>query len=157
MNEIIAEQPKELREVIYRAPALISLYVAARLGEGHLASSEIKSVKQYASILSHQGPDDVQDYYKEVRKTIVNDIEELDQQLPDDKNERQKEIEKRLQPVKAFISKLPVETGEVFKDTLLSFIIHARNATEDTMVSFVLPFVMDELVKLEDERLQKLL
>lgn len=157
MNQIIAEQPKELKELIYKAPALISLYVAARLGDGHLASSEIKSVKQYASILSHQGPDDLQDYYKEVRKSIVYDIEELDKQLPDDKNERQKEIEKRLQPVKAFISKLPVESGEVLKDTLLSFIIHARNATEDTMVSFVLPFVMDELVKLEDERLQKLL
>lgn len=157
MNEIIQKQDQKLTTVIYKAPALITLYVASQVAKGHLEHSEEKSAKIYLSILCNQGPEDLLDYFKEVKQTFEQDLKGLNEELPTDSEMRKKEIEQRLKPVKKFISQLPSSQGIVFKDTLLSFIIHSRNANEDMLLSVILPFIADDLMKLEDERLRRIL
>ncbi len=157
MNEIIQKQEEELQSAIYQTPALITLYVTSQVGQGHLEPSEERSAKVYLSIICNQGPEKFQDYFRKVQQTFEQDLKALNEELPKDSDKRKVEIEQRLKPVKEFISTLPSSQGIVFKDTLLSFIIHSRNTKEDTLLSFIYPLVSDNLMKLEDERLRRIL
>lgn len=157
MNEIIQKQNEELIKVIYKAPALITLYVASQVSSGHLEPSEERSAKIYLSILCNQGDDELQDYFLEVKKTFEDDLEQLNKELPSNSDKRKDEIEMRLKPVKRFITTLPPSLGSRFREALLSIIIHSRNANNDILLSVVLPFISENLMKLEDERLRRIL
>ncbi len=157
MNEIIQKQNQELRNVIYKTPALITLLVASQVAEGHLVPTEERTAKIYLSILSNQADEALQDYFQEVKKTFDDDIKTLNEELPEDTKKRKEKIEQLLQPVKTFLFQLPSSLGVVFKDALLGFVLHARNFTQDTLESVVFPFVSDDLRKIENERLRKIL
>ncbi len=157
MNEIIQKQDQELRSVIYKVPALITLFVACQVAEGHLVPTEEKTAKVYLSILSNQAEEDLQDYFQEVKKSFDEDIKILDKELPKDTKKRKEKIEQLLQPVKTFLSQLPSSLGVVFKDALLGFVLHARNFRQDTLESVILPFISDDLRKIENEHLRKIL
>ncbi len=157
MNEIIQKQTPELRNTIYKAPALITLYVASQVSTGYLEPSEERSAKIYLSILCHQGNEELQDYFLEVKKTFEEDLHLLNKELQADPEKRKDEIETRLKPVKRFITTLPSSLGSRFKEALLSIIIHSRNANNDTLLSVVLPFISEDLMKLEDDRLRRIL
>lgn len=157
MNEIIQKQKPELRKLLYKAPALITLYVASQVSSGNLEPSEERSAKIYLSILCNQGPEKLQDYFLEVKNTFEEDMAKLNKELPSDSEKRKDEIESRLKPVKKFIATLPASLGIQFKDTLLSIILHARNANNDTLLSVILPLISENFIKLEDERLRRIL
>jgi len=157
MNEIIEKQNQELRNVIYKVPALITLFVASQVAEGHLVPAEEKTAKVYLSILSNQADEALQDYFQEVKKTFENDIETLNKELPKNTKKRKEKIEQMLQPAKTFLAQLPSPLGIVFKDALLGFVSHARDSRQDFLESVVFPFVSDDLRKIENERLRRIL
>jgi len=157
MNEIIKKQDQELRNVIYKVPALITLFVASQVAEGHLVPTEEKTAKVYLSILSNQADEALQDYFQVVKKTFEDDIETFDKDLPKDAQKRKEKIEQLLQPAKIFLSQLPSPFGVVFKDTLLGFVSHARDFRQDILESVILPFVSDDLRRIENERLRRIL
>ncbi len=156
MNEIIQEQKEELRTLIYKAPALLTLYAISHRGE-HLENCEERSATIYLSVLSNQGPRQFKDYFMEVKKHFTENLVKLDQELPKGHDERQLEIENRLLPVKRFIAALPASQGIAFKEALLGFITHARSALADTLESVLLPFVSDNLRKIENQRMRFIL
>ncbi len=157
MNEIIKKQDQELRNIIYKVPALITLFVASQVAEGHLVPTEERTVKVYLSILSNQAYEELQDYFQEVKNTFDNDIGTLNEELPKDTKQRKEKIEQLLEPVKTFLSQLPSSLGVVFKDALLGFVSHARDVRQDTLASVILPFISDDLRKIENERLRRIL
>ncbi len=157
MNEIIKKQDPELRNVIYKVPALITLFVASQIAEGHLVPAEERTAKVYLSVLSNQADEAFRDYFREVKKSFGEDIETLNKELPEDTKKRKEKIEQLLQPVKIFLSQLPPSSGIVFKDALLGFVLHTRDFRQDTLESIVLPFVSDDLRKIENERLRRIL
>ncbi len=157
MNEIIKKQDQELRNVIYKVPALITLFVVSQVAEGHLVPTEEKTAKVYLSILSNQADEALQDYFQEVKKTFDEDIKALDKELPKDTKKRKENIEQLLKPVKTFLSQLPSPLGVVFKDALLGFVSHARDYRQDILESVILPFVSDDLRKIENDRLRRIL
>jgi len=157
MNEIIQKQDQELKDIIYKVPALITLYVASQVAEGHLVPAEEKSAKIYLSILCNQANETLQDYFKKVKESFDENIELLDKELPKNPEERKEKIEQLLEPVKTFLSRLPSSQGIVFKDALLGFVSHARDYRQDTLEGVVFPFVSDELRRIEDKRLRKIL
>ena len=157
MNEIIQRQDQELRNVIYKVPALITLFVASQVAKGHLVPTEEKKAKIHLSILSNQVEEELQDYFQEVKKSFDKDIEILDKELPKDTQKRKEKIEQLLQPVKTFLSQLPPSSGVVFKDALLGFVLHSRDSRQDILEGVVLPFISDDLRKIENERLRRIL
>lgn len=157
MNEIIKKQNQELRDVIYKVPALVTLFVACQVAEGHLVPTEERTAKVYLSILSNQAEEDLQDYFQGVKKTFESDIETLDKELPKDTKKRKEKIEQLLAPVKTFLAQLPSPLGVVFKDALLGFVLHARDLRQDTLEGVMLPFISDDLRKIENERLRRIL
>ncbi len=157
MNEIIKKQNQGLQNVIYKVPALITLFVTCQIAEGHLVPTEERTAKVYLSILSNQADEALQDYFQEVKKTFENDIEILNKELPKDTKERKEKIEQLLQPAKTFLSQLPSPLGVVFKDALLGFVSHARDSRQDILESMIFPFVSDDLRKIENERLRRIL
>ncbi len=157
MNEIIQKQDQELRSVIYKVPALITLFVVSQVAEGHLVPAEERTAKVYLSILSNQANEELQDYFQEVKKTFDDDIKTLNEELPKDTKKRKEKIEQLLQPAKIFLSQLPSPLGVVFKDALLGFVLHARDLRQDTLESVILPFISDDLRKIENERLRRIL
>ncbi|MBN2638354.1 MAG: hypothetical protein JXR65_04635 [Bacteroidales bacterium] len=157
MNEIIQNQDQELQRVIYQIPALITLYAISHRGEKHLDPKEEKSAAIYLTVICNQGPEKFKDFFKEVKKTFKKDLHELNEELPGETENRKAEIEKRLLPVKTFLKDLP-ETHEVpFKDALFGFATHTRSVVGDTLESVMLPFISDNLRKIEDERLHRIL
>jgi len=92
MNEIIQKQDQELKDIIYKVPALITLYVASQVAEGHLVPAEEKSAKIYLSILCHQANETLQDYFKKVKESFDENIELLDKELPKNPEERRKAL-----------------------------------------------------------------
>jgi hypothetical protein len=156
MNELIQKQKEDLKDLIYKVPALLTLYAVSHRGES-LEPSEERSAAIYLSVLCHQGPELLRDFFLEVKKSFTDDLYQLDQELPKGHEERKKEVEIRLIPVKRFIAALPGGEGVVFKDALLGFITHARSAVGDTLESVMLPFISDNLRKIEDERMRWIL
>ena len=156
MNEIIKNQDKELQEVIYKAPALLTLYAVSHRNK-NLEPMEERAAAIYLSVLCNQGPDEFQDFFREVNKTFGNDLSYLNEVLPKGQEERKTEIENRLLPVKRFINELSEEQGVVFKDALLGFITHAKSAVGETLESVMLLFISDNLRKIEDERMRGIL
>jgi len=157
MNEIIKKQNQELQNIIYKVPALVALFVASQIAGGHLVTTEERTAKIYLSILSNQADEALQDYFQEVKKTFENDIETLDKELPKDIKKRKEKIEQLLQPAKMFLSQLPPPLGVVFKDALLGFVSHTRDFRQDILESVLLPFISDDLRKIENERLRRIL
>ncbi len=157
MNEIIKKQDRELRNIIYKVPALITLFVASQVAEGHLVPTEERTARVYLSILSNQADEALQDYFQEVKKTFENDIEVLNKELPKGTKERKEKIEQLLQPAKTFLSQLPAPLNIVFKDALLGFVSHARDYRQDILESVILPFISDDLQRIENERLRRIL
>ena len=157
MNEIIKKQDQELRDIIYKVPALITLFVVSQVAEGHLVPAEERTAKVYLSVLSNQADEAFQDYFREVKKTFDNDIKTLNEELPKDTKKRKEKIGQLLRPVKRFLSQLPPSLSIVFKDALLGFVAHSRDFRQDTLESVVLPFISDDLRKIEDERLRRIL
>ncbi len=157
MNEIIQKQDQELKDIIYKVPALITLYVASQVAEGHLVPAEEKSAKIYLSILCNQANESLKDYFIKVKESFDEDIEMLDKELPKDSDKRKEKIEQMLKPVKTFLYQVPEPTGILFKDALLGFVSHARDYRQDTLEDVVFPFASDELRKIENERLRKIL
>lgn len=157
MNEFINVQDQDLQKVIYQTPALITLYALSNRDENHLNSREEKSAVIYLTVICNQGSDKFKDYFKEVKKTFKKDLHELNEELPGETENRKAEIEKRLLPVKKFIKELP-ETHQVpFKDALFGFATHTRSVVGDTLESVMLPFISDNLRKIEDQRLRRIL
>lgn len=156
MNELIQKQKEELKELIYKVPALLTLYAVSHRGES-LEPSEERSATIYLSVLCHQGPENLRDFFVEVKKSFTDDLYQMDRKLPKGHEERKKEIESRLFPVKRYIATLPGGQGIIFKDALLGFITHARSAVGDTLESVMLPFISDNLRKIEDERMRWIL
>ncbi len=157
MIEIIQKQNEELQKIIYKVPALITLYVASQVAEGHLVPAEEKSARIYLSILCNQANESLKDYFIKVKESFINDIEMLDKELPKDSDKRKEKIEQLLKPVKTFLYQIPDPTGILFKDALLGFVSHARDYRQDTLEGVVFPFVSDELRRIEDKRLRRIL
>ncbi|GMT44207.1 MAG: hypothetical protein IEMM0006_0039 [bacterium] len=157
MNEIIKKQDQELQNVIYKVPALITLFVASQATEGHLVPTKERTAKVYLSILSNQADEALQDFFQEVKKTFDKDIETLNEELPKEAKKRKEKIEQLLQPVVIFLSQLPRPLGVVFKDALLGFVSHARDFRQDFLESVLLPFISDDLRKIENDRLRRIL
>ena len=157
MNEIIKKQNQELQNIIYKVPALVTLFVASQVAEGHLVPTEEKTAKVYLSILSNQADEALQDYFQEVKKTFDDEIKALDEELPKDTKKRKEKIEQLLKPAITFLSQLPSPLGVVFKDALLGFVSHARDYRQDILESVMLPFISDDLRKIENDRLRRIL
>ena len=156
MNEILQNQKEELQKLINKAPALLTLYAVCHRDK-RLEHSEERSVGIYLSVLCNQGPDELKDYFLDVKKTFNDDLDQLNNELPKGREERKKEIEEMLLPVKQFIIRMPEEKGEIFRDALLGFITHARSAVGDTLESVMLPFISDNLRKIGDKRMRAIL
>ena len=157
MNEIIKKQNQELQNIIYKVPALVTLFVASQVAEGHLVPTEERTAKVYLSILSNQADEALQDYFQEVKKTFDDEIKVLDEELPKDTKKRKEKIEQLLKPAITFLSQLPSPLGVVFKDALLGFVSHARDYRQDILESVMLPFISDDLRKIENDRLRRIL
>ncbi len=157
MKEFIEKQDKETQALVYKAPALITLFVASSIENGKLSPVEEKSAKKYIYILSYESDEALADYFQHVEKTFEDDILELDKILPKNTAERKERIEEMLDPVRTFIDQLPESIGVVFRDDLLGFIKHTRNVRHDTLEAIVLPIISDELKKYEETRLRRLL
>ncbi|MBE0649866.1 MAG: hypothetical protein IH595_03390 [Bacteroidales bacterium] len=156
MNEIIQNQKEELKDLIYKAPALITLYAVNHRGES-LGPSEERAAIIYLSILCNQGPEELQDFFVDVKKTFQECLSKLDKSLPKGEKERKAEIEEQLLPVKHFINTLPLSYKTIFKEALLGFLTHARGVVGDTLESVILPFISDNLRKIENERMRWIL
>ena len=157
MNEIIKKQNQELQNIIYKVPALVTLFVASQVAEGHLVPTEERTAKVYLSILSNQADEALQDYFQEVKKTFDDEIKVLDEELPKDTKKRKEKIEQLLKPAITFLSQLPAPLRVVFKDALLGFVSHARDYRQDILESVMLPFISDDLRKIENDRLRRIL
>lgn len=156
MNKFIKNQNEELQKLIYKAPALLTLYVVSHRGKS-LGPSEERSAEIYLSVLCNQGPDEFREFFEEVKKTFNDDLDHLNKELPKGQKERKFEIENQLVPVKHFLDKLPLNQGVAFRDALLGFITHARSFVGDALESVMLPFISDNLRKIEDERMRGIL
>lgn len=156
MNELIRNQNRELKELIYKTPALLTLYSICHRGK-RLEPSEERSASIYLSVLCNQGPDELKEFFGDVKETFNEDLDRLNKELPKGQEERKNKIEEQLLPVKHFIMNLPGGQGVLFKDALLGFITHTRSAVGDALESVMLPFISDNLRKIEDERMLKIL
>lgn len=156
MNEFIQDQNEKLKGLIYKTPALLTLYSICHRDE-RLEPAEERSAAIYLSVLCNQGPEEFKDFFTEVKENFTDDLKILDNELPKGHEERKKKIEECLLPVKHFMMTLPGSRGIVFKDALLGFITHTRSAVGDTLESVMLPFISDNLRKIEDERMRGIL
>ena len=157
MIELIQDQDHELQQLLFQTPALITLYEVSHRGVKHLDPIEEKQAAIYLTVICNQGPEKFKDFFKEVKKSFKHNLHALNEELPGEAEKRRAEIEKRLRPAKKFIAQLPETHQTSFKDALFGFATHTRSVVGDTLESVILPFISDNLRKIEDERLHRIL
>ena len=87
MNELEKLNPEE-KEMLLKAPAYFSLLAVN--SDGGMDETEKKSAIEFSHVKTYSCDPIFREFYNEVEKVFVSNIEQLDNQLPKGKMEREK-------------------------------------------------------------------
>jgi hypothetical protein len=124
------------KELLLSAPALISLLAANK--DGKLDEGEKKRAIELSHIKTFSSPIEVRDFYVEAEKDFMKRINELDETLPHDKENRDKELRKKLLEVNKVVKKLDETFAKKLKESLDSYTKHVAKSHFN-----VLPHILD--------------
>jgi hypothetical protein len=137
MNELDVLSAEE-RQTLLKAPAYISLLAAN--ADGKMDEEEKKAALEISHIKSFSSPPFLKPFYQEVEKNFLSDLRELNETLPTDKSEREKQIRATLDKIKSIAQKLDKDFAVVLLKSFNSYVSHITRAHWSVLASFVDPF-----------------
>jgi hypothetical protein len=125
------------KELIYKAPVYVSLLAAN--ADGKMDEKEKQVASEFAHVKTYSSPLILRDFYKEVKIHFMANIEEVNAMLPTDKEEREKELKKKLTELNPLFVKLGREYATALHKGLNNFKDHVSKAHRNSLTSFILP------------------
>jgi hypothetical protein len=123
---------------LFETPAYVSLLAAN--ADGEMDETEKTAAIHFSHVKTYSCDPLLTNFYKEVEKNFLTNIERIDIQLPKGKAEREEAINKELLNLEPIFSKL----GDLYSNTLhrsfISYTKHVSEAHRSAFVSFIIPF-----------------
>lgn len=115
--EVLNDNEKEL---MFDAIPLITILIAA--ADGNIEEKELKWADKIADIRTYSAHESLRPYYEQVDKRFVKKVREMINELPDDNDDRLKEISHKLSGLNNILPKIKDNNFTVrFYKSLLTF------------------------------------
>jgi hypothetical protein len=124
-------------QALLKFPAYISLLAAN--SDGKLDETEKKSAIKFAHTKTFSCDPLLTEFYKEADKVFANTIEQLDKDLPKEKDSREAAIKKELLNLEKIVSKLGKDYTLTMHHSMKSFKEHVSKAHHNVLVDFIFP------------------
>lgn len=148
------KQFKNLSELektaLLKFPAFISL-LAANIDD-KLDDADKKSAIKFAHIKTFSCDPLLTEFYREADKVFENNIEQLDKDLPKERESREEAIKKELLNLDKILLKLGKQYALVMHRSMKSFKEHVSKAHHNVLVDFLFPLPIPGLTDKEKKR-----
>jgi len=124
-------------EALLKFPAYISILAAS--SNDKLDEAEKKTAIKFAHTKTFSCDPLLSDFYQEVEKVFEKNIEQLDKNLPKEKDKRNTAIKKELLKLEKTVKKLGNEYISVINHSMESFKEHVSRAHHNILVDFIFP------------------
>lgn len=124
-------------EALLKFPAYISLLAADR--DDKLDEAEKESAIKFAHTKTFSCDPLLTEFYSEADKVFENNIDQLDKELPKDKDGREEAIRKELLNLEKIVSKLGEKYTSTMSNSMKSFTEHVSKAHHNVLVDCIIP------------------
>lgn len=128
---------KQENEALLKFPAYITLLAAD--SDGVLDKAEKKEAIKLEHIKTFSADPLLAGFYKEADKVFKNNLEQIDKDLPQEKNSREAAIKNELTKLEQITSKLGEDYISVMHHSMNSFKDHVSKAHHNVLIDFIFP------------------
>jgi hypothetical protein len=132
-------------ERLLKYPAYISLLAANN--DGILDEEEKKAAIRFSHLKTFSSDPFLIEFYNETDKVFENNIEQLDKNLPKEKEKREKAIKKELLKLEKIVLKLGKKYTSIMHCSMKSFKDHVSKAHHNVLIDFIFPFIIPGLTE----------
>lgn len=132
------------RETVLRAPAIVAL-LAAVSDDGKVSSSEKSEAIRLAHLRTYTSPEILHNFYRAVDEVFESYFEEELNQLPDNKEDREKRLADRLKDLDEVLPKMNKVYAKELVISLKSFSRHVFKTNSGFLEYFVLPIFLGRI------------
>ena len=130
----LSEQEKD---ALLKFPAYISLLAAD--SDGKLDKSEKKSAIKFSHIKTYSSDPLLTEFYKEADIVFERNIEQLDKDLPKEKESREAAIKAELSKLGKIVLQLGKDYASTMHRSMQSFKDHVSKAHHNVLIDFIFP------------------
>lgn len=125
------------KEFLLKFPAYISLLAANNdLG---MSESEKEAAINFSHIKTFSHDPMLHSFYQQADKEFKQNITDLDNQIPKDKNERESAIQNELAKIETILGKLEKDYAAILVRSMTSFKNHVSKAHHSILEYFIFP------------------
>ncbi|MDQ6902694.1 MAG: hypothetical protein M3139_06760 [Bacteroidota bacterium] len=125
------------KKALLSFPAYISLLAANN--DGMLDKSEKKSAIKFSHIKTYSSDPLLAEFYKEADKVFKRNIEELDEELPGEDEQRESVIKNELLKLEKIVLKLGQDYASTMHRSMNSFKDHVSKAHHNVLMDLLFP------------------
>lgn len=137
MNELEKLTPQE-KEMLFKAPVYTSL-LAANV-DNKMDNTEKEAALEVSHIKTFSCLPILKEFYNEADKFFDKNIQQLNNDLPKEKIERDEAIKKEFNNLEPIFAKLENEYAEALHKSFITFSEHISRAHHNLLTSFLFPF-----------------
>ena len=138
MKYLAVLKPHE-KELLLKFPAYIAILAAN--WDGKIDEAEKRKAINFAHVKTYSTTDPLlKEFFKEAEKVFVKNFDEIDNELPKGKEERDVAITEALSKLEPIVLKLGNEYAVKMHDAVKSFKEHVSKAHHGLLESFIMPF-----------------
>ncbi len=142
MNSFKNLSVKEKRALL-KFPAYISLLAAN--SDGRLDKAEKKTAVKFSHIKTFSSDSLLTDFYAYADKNFEKDIEQIDKEMPEGRDKREKAIRRELAELEKIVAKLGKEYVSIMHHSMKSFKDHVSKAHNNVFMDFLFPMPIEGL------------
>jgi hypothetical protein len=138
MMKALEKLDQKEKEQLLMAPVYISLLAANT--DGKMDAEEKRSAIEFSQIKTFSSDLLLRNFYIEVQKVFVANLEQLENKLPKGKDERERAINKELLKLEPLFSKLGSSYSDTLYRSFITYAEHVSKAHRSALASFIFPF-----------------
>jgi hypothetical protein len=127
----------EERELLYKAPALVSVLAAS--GDKHITETQVADAKKMAHLKTFTAKPLLLTYYTEVEVNFSNNFDATVKKYAPFTRTKRDALKKEIEAVNAIIDKLDPTYAEVLHKSLAGYADHVRKADHSIVEDFIFP------------------
>lgn len=125
------------KNALLKFPAYISLLAANN--DGRLDKKEKKSAVKFSHIKTFSCDPLLTDFYADADKNFEKNIEQIEKEMPEERDEREEAVRSKLAELEKIVAKLGKEYVSIMHHSMKSFKDHVSKAHNNVVLDFAFP------------------
>ena len=125
------------KNALLKFPAYISLLAANN--DGRLDKKEKKSAVKFSHIKTFSCDPLLTDFYADADKNFEKNIEQIEKEMPAERDEREEAVRSKLAELEKIVEKLGKEYVSIMHHSMKSFKDHVSKAHNNVVLDFAFP------------------